>query len=199
MFAKIVKKFSVSLKTFGIRRTLFWIYFGYLKINTFFLYKKDLREETLSLAVPSNVSIEKIPIDKLRLLRESERHLPIEFYYDLIDGVETCFIAYIDNQPAHIMWIYFKANPSRFFSLDDGEAEIGYMVTLPQFQRMGINPIVITNAFRWLKENGYGKIYISTHRDNVAAIKSIERSGFKRIGEVKYYGLLSFLEKMFKG
>jgi hypothetical protein len=191
----VFKKLLVSLNTHGLWKTLFWIYFSYLKVNRFLLYKKDLSEGIPKIENPNKVIIEKTSIQDLEHIRVSGRKLPMEFYCDVIEGANTCFIAFVHGAPAHIMWVYFGGDKSRFFKLGEKEAELCYAITLPEYKGLGIYPIMATSICNWLVENKYQKVFGSIHEENVAAIKSIERSGFKKIGEVKYYGIFSFFRR----
>ena len=116
----------------------------------------------------------------------------MEFYCDLFDGAETCFVAFIGKQPAHIKWVYFKDTCSKCFKLNENEAEITYAITLPDFRRLGIAMLAGIKACQWLKDNKYERVFVSIHEDNINAIESTKRQGFKQFAEITRYGFLPF-------
>jgi ribosomal protein S18 acetylase RimI-like enzyme len=121
----------------------------------------------------------------------------MEFYCDLFKGRDTCFVAFVDGQPAHIRWVYFQGQTSKYFNLKEKEAEFPYTITLPQFRGLKISLLTAMSACKWLKDNKYERIFFSVRSDNINAIKSVERQGFKKIGKVKRYPFLPF-QKLLK-
>jgi len=92
-------------------------------------------------------------LDKLRQGKE----LPREFYYDRIHGVKTCYVALHGEEIAHIYWLYFKGDDSRFLVLGDGVVELNYNTTLPQFRGRGLMSKMQAYILRDLKSEGYRK------------------------------------------
>jgi hypothetical protein len=113
-----------------------------------------------------------------------------EFSCNLYDGVTDCFVCKYDNAIAHISWIYYKQNPNRILDLQVGEAEIKYSFTLPQFRGKGIYPVTLISIQRYLKKNGFTRIFICTKEDNYSSVKGIEKAGFTFIRKINLIKLL---------
>lgn len=193
-----MKKGIVALHSNGLKWAFKWLYLGYFKTNTFYLYKKELSEDMPEVPNYDNVAIKMIPIKVLKSIRKSRRDLPIEFYCDVFDGANTCFVAFVNEKPAHIRWVYFKEDYSRYFKLKEGEAEFAYAITLPEFRGLRISFLTAMASCQWLKSNKYNRVYVSIHANNINAIKSVKRQGFKKIAEIKRYGVLPFINKYVK-
>jgi RimJ/RimL family protein N-acetyltransferase len=193
----IIKKGIATLRSKGIKQTFYWFYFGYFKTNTFYLLKRELSEEIPIVDNPQNIVVKNVPIEILKEIRESKEKMPMEFYCDLFDGAKTCFIGFVNGQPAHISWVYFQEQLSNFFKLSEKEAELNYSITLPEFRGLSLFRLVTANIFQWLKQNNYERMFASPHSDNIASIKSLKRSGFKKYGEVRRGGFSRILGKNF--
>jgi RimJ/RimL family protein N-acetyltransferase len=162
------------------------------------LFKKELSEEIPAIPNSHNIIVKKIPITTLKQIRESHKGMPMEFYCDLFDGADTCFVAFIDEQPVHIRWVYYKDMYSKFFKLNEKEAEFTYTITLPQFRGLRISFLTAWSACQWLKDNKYERVFVSIHADNINAIKSLKRQGFIKFAEIKRYGFLPFIKRFAK-
>ncbi len=194
---KIWVKGLKSLRNKGIKQTIYWVYFGYFRTNVFYLLKRELSEEIPIINNPQNIVVKKVPIETLKKIRESKEKMPMEFYCDLFDGAKTCFIAFINGKPAHISWVYFQEQSSNFFKLGEKEAELIYSITLPEFRGMSIFRLVTANILQWLKQNSYERMFTALHSDNIASMKSLKHSGFKKFGEVRRGRFSRFLRKNF--
>jgi len=183
---RIFKKLLISLRTLGVRRTLFWICFGYLKVNRFILFRRRLDNPFPDVLRRDNVLVKQITLRKLKEVRKNNPKLPEEFSCDIFQGGKTCFMGSVDEKVAHIMWVFFPEDRSRFFNLKEGEAEINYAITLPEFRGLNLFPLTVKSINNWLRENQYKWLYGAIHDKNVNSIKAIEKCGFEKIGEIKH-------------
>jgi RimJ/RimL family protein N-acetyltransferase len=193
---RIFKKFFVSLRTLGVRKTLFWIYFGYFKINRFFLFRRDVNDIFTEIQQGEHIVIKQVSLKELDTLRNTYTNLPEEFFCDIYEGAKTCFVGFVGGKMANIFWVFFGGDRSRFFNLKEKEAEINYAVTLPEFRGQNLYPLTVRSISKWLKENQYRYLYGAIHEENKSAIKAIGKCGFKKIGEIRH---LSFYRPKWKG
>jgi RimJ/RimL family protein N-acetyltransferase len=192
----IIKKGIATLRSKGIKETLYWFYFGYLKVNRFFLFRRELNHPFPEVPHRDDILIKQISLEQLREIRQSYPKLPEEFFCDIFERAKTCFVGFVDGKLAHIMWVFFPGDGSRFFKLKEKEAEINYIFTLPEFRGLSLYPLTVKVVSHWLRENGYKKLYVVSHDKNVNAIKAIEKCDFRKIGEITH---ISFWRPKWKG
>ncbi len=184
----IIKKGIATLRSKGIRETFYWFYFGYLKVNKFFLFRRELDNPFPEVLQRDDILIKQISLQQLKEIRQNYPKLPEEFFCDIFEGGKTCFVGFVDGKVAHIMWVFFHKDRSRFFNLKEKEAEINYGVTLPEFRGLNLYPLTVKSISNWLKENQYKWLYGAIHDKNVNAINAIAKCGFQKIGEIRHIG-----------
>jgi len=192
----IIKKGIATIRSKGIKETLYWFHFGYLKVNRFILFRRRLDNPFPELLRRDNVLVKQITLQKLKEIRKNNSKLPEEFFCDIFEGGKTCFMGSVDEKVAHIMWVFFPEGRSRFFNLKEGEAEINYAVTLPEFRGLNLYLQTVKSINNWLRENQYKWLYGAIHDKNVNAIKAIEKCGFTKIGGITH---ISFWRPKWKG
>jgi GNAT superfamily N-acetyltransferase len=192
----IIKKGIATLRSKGIKETLYWFYFGYLKVNKFFLFRRELSNYFPEVAQRDDILIKQISLQELKEIRENNPKLSEEFFCDIYEGAKTCFVGFVGGKLAHVMWVFFPREGSRFFNLEEGEAEINYIVTLPEFRGLNLYPLTINVVSHWLRENHYKKLYVVSHQQNINAIRAIRKCNFEMIGEVTHF---SFWRPKWKG
>lgn len=72
-----------SIKTRGILGTLRWIRYGYLRVNKFIVFHKNLTHEfelDLSVYPYENIKLEVTSLKQLDSIRNEKQDLPIEFF-----------------------------------------------------------------------------------------------------------------------
>jgi len=187
---KCLKKIVHSFESHGLCKSIFWLFFGYFRVNEFLVYRIDLDEmegqvedssDELNLKLADREEIERIRIDPN--FKTSEVH--ISSYLKVSD----CFIGYIDGSPVHIMWVFRKGDDSRLFSLSATQAELNYCFTPDNCRGKGIYVRMIAKAIRRLKSEGIKSVYMATHITNIPAQKAISRAGLHHIGAIKNYGI----------
>src|SRR5881409_345777 len=98
-------------------------FYSLLRVNTFIIFECDLMQPLPQLPVDGRFKVVKPTIDELDTLR-SGQSLPREFYSDKFHKVRTCYIALCGRDLAHIHWVYFSGDYSRFVRLSENVAEI---------------------------------------------------------------------------
>jgi RimJ/RimL family protein N-acetyltransferase len=192
----VLKKLFVSLKTSGLRRTLFWVYFGYLKSNTFLIYARNINDPFPEIPHKNDISVKYITPEELRIIRKNNPKLPEEFYNGEFAGSKICFVGWVGEKIAHITWVFVNRDRSRFFTVSDNEAEINYIHTIQEFRGLNLYPLTVEAINRWLKERNFKQLYVASHETNISSIKAIKKCGFKRIGEIRHF---SFWRPKWKG
>ena len=187
MFSNI-KKGIVALRSKGIKETFYWFYFGYLKVNKFFLFRRELDHPFPEVPKRDDILIKQISLQQLKEIRQNCPKLPEEFFCDIFEGSKTCFVGFVGEKVAHITWVYFPGDGSRFFKLREKEAEINYIVTLPEFRGLNLYPLTVKVVSDWLINNHYKRLYVVSHGTNINALKSIAKCEFNKIGEITHFG-----------
>lgn len=123
-------------------------------------------------------------VENLKQLRDATPGLPVEFYRDEVDGIESCFLARIGDRPAAIAWAYDHTKPAHFLRMSPGEAEIRSVYSLAEFRGRGLAKTVIAAACRSLFHNGFQHIYAVIHFRNEASLRAFRSIGFTKVAEL---------------
>ncbi|OGW13338.1 MAG: hypothetical protein A3G93_07810 [Nitrospinae bacterium RIFCSPLOWO2_12_FULL_45_22] len=116
---------------------------------------------------------------------------------------KKCFIARVGEELAHYSWLSFqeeyidKLRKTARFAEDEGY--IHTCRTLTPFRGKGIWPFVLGKICEYLLAKGYSRVLICVEPQNNASIKAIEKAGFRRTGEVKYWRLVGFSRYDYNG
>ena len=131
--------------------------------------------------------IVKLKADELSEYRAG-KNLPREFYCDQIHHVTTCYLTLHGDDVAHIYWVYFKGDSSRFLNLSNGVAELNYNTALPKFRGRGLMGKMVSYISHDLQKSGYKKVVGVIHELNPPAIKSVKRAGWRELGRIRTFG-----------
>ena len=107
--------------------------------------------------------------------------------YKLENGVEkaiSCFVIYVDNNPIGYIQIYNAYDFTREAPLIDlprSLAAIDFFIGNADYIGKGIGAEIL----RIFDYQGYKNILVDPDMDNIAAIKTYEKAGFKKIKEYK--------------
>ncbi len=164
-----------------------FIYYSCIRINTFYVFENDLEKELPEHNLDSDFRVIKPTLEELARIREG-RDLSREFYCDKIYNVTTCYLTFKGNELAHIYWVFFKGDYSRYLILRDGAAEVNYNTALPKFRGNRLMAKMMAYISKDLKKAGHRKVMGVIHEFNYPAIKSAEIAGFKKIAEIKSLG-----------
>lgn len=124
-------------------------------------------------------------VENLKQLRDATPGLPVEFYRDEVDGIESCFLACIGGRPAAIVWAYDHTKPAHFLRMSSGDAEIRSVYSLAEFRGRGLAKTVIAAACRSLFHDGFQHIYAVIHFRNEASLRAFRSIGFTRVAELR--------------
>jgi RimJ/RimL family protein N-acetyltransferase len=176
--------------TARIRREGFWHAIrdvaGTLRPARFEVWK--LSHEYISQHTPAEESQEilvgEAALEALKLFRPSVTNMPVEFNRDEIDGIESCFLALIDNRPAAIAWSYDHTRPAHFLRMRPGDVEIRSVYSLEEFRGRGLAKAVISCAYNSLLRDGIRNIYAVIHFRNEASLRAFRSTHFTKLAEL---------------
>ena len=171
----------------GISGFFKYIYFSFLRINTFIVFTCNDSGAAQSLKFAPQLRSERNAYETLRYMR-STRALPREFYCDQLAGGEDCFLGLWEEQPAYIHWVFPAGSKSRFLGLGQGCAEVNYMLTLPEYRGKKICSQVLAYTLNELRSDGVQRVFCVVHDQNVASIKAVQRAGFHEHARIKSFG-----------
>ena len=123
-------------------------------------------------------------VESLKRSREAVSGLPVEFYRDEVDNIQSCFFACAGGRPAAIAWAYDHTKPAHFLRMSPGDAEIRSVYSLPEFRGRGLAKTVIVAACESLTRGGYRRIYAVIHFRNEASQRAFRSVGFSRVAEL---------------
>jgi RimJ/RimL family protein N-acetyltransferase len=190
---RTIRIFNSRLRSLGFLEMISLISTSLFKIERIIIYVKQLDNKT-QFQKYSEVDkfIYKGEIHELITYRENTASRLWEFFCDIYDGVSDFFIFKDKAEIGHISWIYYKHHHNRILDLSKNEAEIKYSFTEPKFRGRGLYPATLVKIQKYLKDNGYRKVFICVDMENIASIKGIQKSGFEilsRIKIIKFMGL----------
>ena len=83
-----------------------------------------------------------------------KHHITLRQEFDEHDGEGTRYIVITHED--------FPVATARMYQLDDRSVMIGRVVVLPEYRDRGLGVLVMTEAEKWIRECGYGKIELSS-------------------------------------
>jgi GNAT superfamily N-acetyltransferase len=186
---KKLRQFKISVEQQGFRTTLYWAAFGFLRVNRFIIFARDLStsDREISWTSPPEVTVEMWAADTVCAWRKGRDGLSPEFFQDEIDGVDTCAVAMVNGQVAGIAWIYRFNNHSRLFQLREREAEVNSVFVLPEYRGRGLHKAMgffICN-YLWIK--GYKMVYSAVHEGNEPSLRATRGYDLCEIGEIVHF------------
>jgi RimJ/RimL family protein N-acetyltransferase len=182
-----LRQLNVSVRQRGLRKTLYWAAFGYLKPNRFCIFAKRLPDDD-TVALAPGATYEVWDAARVAAWRRGRRDMPPELFQDAIDGVRACSVALVDGDIAAFIWIFRPGDVSRLFDLRKGESEVNYGAVLEPYQRHGLFRGVLRCAATWLAERGHHTVYASVHVTNTRSLRAFAACGFTPAGTVGHFG-----------
>lgn len=125
----------------------------------------------------------------------------------LLNG-KRCFVTKAAGKIIHYSWVSFEEGYvdviDKTIKLRNNMVYIHNCRTLTAYRGLGIFPFVLNKISEYLRSEGIRTAIICAGADNYPSIRSFEKGGFKRVGEVtylkvlwwfryKYYGTLPWL------
>lgn len=159
---------------------------GVLSPARFEIWHLALDSTDLAPAPGPNISLLAggLALANLKASRSRETNLPIEFYRDEIDGINSCVLVKVEERLAAIAWIYYHHQPGHFLKMSSDEAEIRSVFSLPHFRGRGLAKAVLAGASSWLRNTGCHSVYAVIHFQNTASLNAFQAVGFKKIAEI---------------
>ncbi len=177
----------VSLAHGGPARTAYWAAFGFLRINRFVIFSRDLGA---ALPPPGDgETFELWTAERVRAWRRGRAGLPTEFYQDRIDGVSLCAVACLGDEVAGLIWVYRPGDYSRMFRLQAGEVELNHGYMRPEHRQRGLFVRLLELACAELRQHGYVTARAVVHASNLPSFRAFTRAGFAPIGSIRHFFL----------
>jgi RimJ/RimL family protein N-acetyltransferase len=149
------------------------------------IYCCGLTEADAGALRSSPMLIVKGQLPDLELERRERRPVPWELQCDVYDGVRDFFVYIEAGRVGHVSWLYYKNDPNRILQLDEGECEVKFCLTFPEFRGQGLYAAALRVIQVYLKERGLHRCFICVKSDNIASIRGIEKAGFRRVGATR--------------
>lgn len=181
-----VRKFRSTAKTAGLATALRWAWFGAARRNSFLIYAASASAPGVANA--GAVILSPVSADELALLaKTADFACPEAGVAGFAPGAE-CFVGSLVGEACHLLWIFGPEDPSRFFDLREGEAEINFCHTPARLRGRGIYREALKAALGMLFARGVRTVYIAVHDENLPSIRAIERAGFAKLGALTHFG-----------
>jgi len=75
---------------------------------------------------------------------------------------------------------YAVAKPARSYLDHEEYAYLGFMYTLPEYRRRGVNKKIMERLIKWARSRGLQEVRLTVYSDNLPAIKAYEKTGFEK-------------------
>jgi RimJ/RimL family protein N-acetyltransferase len=106
-------------------------------------------------------------------------------------GFNNAYGALVDGRVVHVSWLFERVHSEArglpVLGLREGEAEIGFCATLPEYRGRGIYPYALEQLCRIAASRGIRRILMFTLADNLASQRGILKAGFRRCGRTFMY------------
>lgn len=163
---------------------------GFLRLLLFrddeiLIYCRSLQDQERASPGRSNALVVKGQPAHLASERDVRHPIPWELQCDIYDGVRDFFVYRENGRLGHISWLYYRGDPNRILRLEDGECEVKFCLTFPEFRGKGLYPAALRVIQQYLKEHGSQRCFICVKADNTASIRGIEKAGFLRVGSTR--------------
>jgi RimJ/RimL family protein N-acetyltransferase len=133
----------------------------------------------------ANVKSEKGRLEELETIASDFAKPPWEFRCHRYDGVTDFFMVKDAGVVQNIAWIYYEGDPNRTLHLQSKEAEAKYGLTMPAFRGKGLAAATLCSMASFLGKRSFRRLFVTVHRDNSSSISTIEKAGFRRVGEMR--------------
>ena len=109
------------------------------------------------------------------------------------DTGELCFIVWlVCSEDDHMLRRGFR---SRLPRLKEGECLLENAFTFERYRGNGIGSSVYARLCEMARRNGFKRAIAYGRQDNIPAVKSLERAGFRRFAEIPELKLLFFTKR----
>lgn len=97
------------------------------------------------------------------------------------EGIEKVFIAKLENKIVGTLQLFLNATDA--YNIEGFDAELPFirlLAVLPEARSKGVARKLIDATINYLKEKGYGEVYLHTSDIMESAVRLYERYGFER-------------------
>jgi ribosomal protein S18 acetylase RimI-like enzyme len=180
-----VRQCRIAVAQGGLRATLFWAAFGWLRANRLVGLRFTFDREPVRPVRRDGMTFRLLDVETLRRWRQTRTGLPTEFYVDLVDGVRTCAAALgPGGEIGGLIWVYRSGEPSRLFRLGPHEVELNHGYILPAHRRARLFRDLLAFACGELRAEGVRRVYAMVHAENRRSLRAFDAAGFETIGSV---------------
>lgn len=187
MLQPIINKALVLLKQEGLRKTAAWFLKSLVMPQRFIVLEYNLRGTLPAIQISWDLEVRQVTREELKKFKQSSPSLPVEFFYDEIYGLSTCFLTFVHGEVARVVWLSLPGEFNRHFTLMPGEAELFQVYVLPKFRLLGINHKTYLYHLKWLKDHGYHRVYARVESSMRAWRQKMEQFGYERIGAITHF------------
>ncbi len=182
----MLRRFRERIRRVGVRRAVKEAFRAFLP-DQFEIWHLELSSSAIAGVTDTGVNLfaGSRAVEKLRDCRAESSNLPIEFYRDEIDNIQSCFLACIGTHPAAIAWPYDHTRPVYFLRMFPEDAEIRHVHSLAQFRGRGLAKAVIGLACGSLFRDGVRNAYAVIRVRNEPSREAFRSCGFVKIAEVR--------------
>lgn len=120
--------------------------------------------------------------DALPVGSDAWRRLPIEFQLR-VPG-RRYYLVRCDGEVAHISWVLFPGDRSRFLALGGGDVEITDSHTATPFRSRGVYKRVLSRILEDMKREGFRTAYAHVLLDNESSRRAMRAVGFRPLAVV---------------
>lgn len=174
----LLNEFKNSFMSRGVLGTLKWGYYGFLKVNNFIVFYRDISLPIDSRFLREDIEIRNVSLLDLKRIRINYDKLPFEFYCDETQGFQNCYVAFYEGRPAAIHWLVRPGEKSRFLNLEAGDVELNYNVVVPQFRGKRLAETLMAFIISDALKKGMKRIFGVVHVSNIPQYKPMLRLGF---------------------
>jgi RimJ/RimL family protein N-acetyltransferase len=191
--------YYIKVNGFGayLKTILLLIAEVFVKRQEAVLFEKDLSQIPRPIHPKGGVNIE---IGTLNDVPRLTRLLPqwsARIFRDRLLRGDIFFIAQIDNQIVHQVWISFKDKCvpllNKKIVLREGETYLYHSYTAPEFRGKNVLPAVISKVLRHLKAQGYKRLFFLVDLKAHQSIRAYKRiSGTNKGTIISYWRILGY-------
>ncbi len=160
----------------------------------FIVFAFDVPESPPCVEGDPEIEVRQAALEDLRKLREARPSLPVEFFYDEIYGLRTCFLTFFQRKVAGITWLALPGEYNRYFDLGRREAEVFQIYVLPEFRSLphslSLVRLSASVRLRWLQDHGYETEYARVPATSPVWSRIVEASGYRRVGVIHQFAFL---------
>lgn len=199
-FKKIYRFFKDEGVYTALARLLLSITQVFFKYRKMYLYHLDLRNFEPETVCSLPVSFRRAHDDELSALDQVMYHSQRDIQKRFLRG-DACYIGCLFDKVVYFSWISRRMlipEIDKEMPLSADSAYIYNVRTIMDYRGRGISTYAYAKIAAYLKDSNLKGLYVAVDGNNIASIKSIEKSGFKMIREVVYLKINFLLKRYYE-